>query len=784
MSKPGLVSTFLSGALFSIITLSSVAADITHSLSHQDEAPIIDGVMDEAVWQNATRIELKYKFFPGEGTPAQVKTIAYLYEDGDSLHVAIRAFDPNPKEIRAHLVDRDNIWDEDTLGLVIDTFNDERSGYEFYVNPLGVQADVRMSDTNRWNSNRSWNAIWSSAAKITEDGWVAEMSIPFKALRFPVSDGELTWSIALFRRYPRDVNHQLTSYKRDFSIKCNLCQFDKIKGFASIKAGKNFQLTPTLTLGRNDSKEDVPGDWENGDADTQAGISLRWGVTQSMVLNATLNPDFSQVEADDAQLSVNNTFSLFTPEKRPFFLDGADYFVIDDFNFVHTRNIADPDYGVKLTGKNGSHSYGVLLANDNATAFLLPGNQSSKVAKLTFDADDGSGDEIAIGSQDAIARYKMDVGERNSIGGLITNRTASDYQSTLGAIDGNFWFNKEDSLRFQMAYSSSKNPEAIQDEYDLARNQNDYAFQFKYAHNTRDYRLVVEYRDVGKDFRSDMGFTNKADYKLLSLGGNYNTFADEGADSLVTNSRYDFRWNLTYDQDGNKLTDEIRLFARHNAIFQSHIRLGAINRKRFYQNDFNEPGEFFTERLGIAFVRFSPMAGVNLRFFTRAGNQIDFANGQAANGYNVRATVDVRLGKHFNIDVTQNYNTLTVRANDHVLDGNLVRFGSGTLFTANQTDLRLSYQFNIRSQLKLVIQYTNVVKNPNLYRANFDNDDDNNVGAIKKDFATQLIYSYKLNPQSLFYMGYSDSGFQDDDLKHIERDERSIFAKISYAWQS
>lgn len=765
-----------------IFTSNSFAEALTHSLSHQSEAPVIDGIMDEAQWKHATKIELAYKFFPGEGTPAQVKTTAYLYEDGDSLHVAIQAFDPNPEDIRAHLVDRDTLWDDDSLGLVIDTFNDERSGYEFYVNPMGVQADVRMSDTNRWQANPSWNAIWTSAAQITDTGWIAEMSIPFKALRFPESDDELTWSIALFRRYPRDVNHRLTSYKRDFSIKCNICQFDKIKGFASIKAGKNFQLTPTLTMGRNDSKEDVPGDWENGSFDTEAGVSLRWGITQSMVLNATLNPDFSQVEADDAQLSVNNTFSLFTPEKRPFFLDGADYFTIDDFNFVHTRNIADPDYGAKITGKKGNHSYGALFADDNSTAFLLPGNQSSDVAELTREAPDGSDDEIAIVSRNAIARYKIDVGERNSIGALVTNREAHEYQSTLAAIDGNYWFSKEDSLRYQVAYSNTQNPEAIQDEYDLDRNQDDYAVQFKYAHNTRDYRLVAEYRDVGTDFRSDMGFTNKADYKRLSLGGNYNTFAEEGA--LVTNSRYDFRWNLTQDQAGNKLEDEIRLFARHNAVWQSHFRFGAIHRKRFYQNDFNEPGNFFTEKLGIAFVRFSPLAGLNLRFFTRAGDQVDFANGQLANGVNVRATIDMSLGKHFNIDLTQNYNKLHVSANDTVVDGNSVSFNSGTLFTANQTDLRLSYQFNVRSQLKFVLQYTGVNKNSELYRANYDNDEDNNVGKIKKDFATQLIYSYKLNPQSLFYMGYSDSGFQDDDLEHIERDERTVFAKISYAWQS
>ncbi|MCJ8272838.1 MAG: carbohydrate binding family 9 domain-containing protein, partial [Psychrosphaera sp.] len=292
------------------------------NLTHQQQGITVDGVMDEPQWQNATQIELKYENDPGEGLAAPVKTMAYLYEDGESLHIAFKASDPDPAKIRAYLRDRDSLWNDDHVGLVIDTFADERTGFEFHVNPMGAQADMRMTDSNGWRADASWDAIWDSAATINDDGYIVEMTIPFNALRFPDHDGELTWNIALTRTYPRDVQHELSSYKSDRNIDCNICQFDQIKGFKTVKAGNNFQMTPTLTSSRSDTK-DVNSDagWQSGDFNQDLGLDVRWGITQDMVLNATINPDFSQIEADAAQLNINSTFSLFYREKRPFFLD-------------------------------------------------------------------------------------------------------------------------------------------------------------------------------------------------------------------------------------------------------------------------------------------------------------------------------------------------------------------------------------------------------------------------------------------------------------------------------
>jgi hypothetical protein len=725
------------------------AADPTkqnYALIHHEDEIVVDGVMDEAVWKNATKMVLKYEVNPGEGIAASVKTDVYFYENGKALNVAIIAYDPNPELIRASLRDRDALWDDDNVGIIIDTFNDQRSGYEFFVNPLGAQADMRMDDSNGWNEDPSWDAIWDSAGKITDFGYVVEMSIPFTALRFPQIDGELTWNVAGWRNYPRDIRRQMATYPRDRNIKCNLCQFDQLVGFKSIKPSRNFQLTPTLTVSRQDQKSDVPGSWEKGNSDVEPGLDIRWGITQDMVLNATINPDFSQVEADAGQLDVNNTYSLFYPEKRPFFLDGSSYFDTSSFNFVHTRNIAEPDVGVKLTGKTEQHSYGLMVANDNNTSFLIPGNAGSGIATL---------DE---GSDVVIARYKLDVGERNDVGVLITNREASNYKNTLVSIDGNYWFSQTDSLRYQIARSESDNPIEIQEDFDVAKEQQGNAYSLGYSHQTRDYSVRADYRNIEEDFRADLGFQSQANYEKVIIGGNQTWYGTK--EDTLTQWGYFGDWDKTYDQNGKMLEQEYELFGEIEGPMQLYSNFGFMHRERYFD------GEYFYENQVRSYTRFVPMSGLKLQFFTRFGSQIDYSNTRLGDVFDFNTSVTWDVNKHINVDFSHDYSQLNI--------------DSKRLFTANQYDIRLGYQFNMRSILKFVIQYTDIDRNTNMY--SYDSTDDR-PNETSRYFSTQLIYSYKINPQTLFFIGYSDGGYQDDNLDKLERDQRTIFTKFSYAWQ-
>ena len=731
-----------------LVLLSNVSyADcISYQLASIDEEINVDGVMDEPQWQNATKMELKFENNPGEGIPAPVKTEVFFFETGHALHVAFKAYDPEPEKIRAVLRDRDSLWRDDNVGIIIDTFNDERNAYEFFVNPLGAQADMLMDDSNGWNEDDSWDAIWDSAGKITDFGYVVEMTIPFSSIRFPEHSGKKIWNIAGWRNYPRDVRHQLSNFKSDRDLKCNLCQFHEVIGFESAKAGNNFQITPTLTVSRNDEKPEVPGEWENGDVDVEPGLDLRWGITQDIVLNATLNPDFSQVEADSSQLDVNNTFSLFFPEKRPFFLDGASYFDTANFNLVHTRNIAEPDYGLKLTGKSDDHSYGVMVANDKNTTFIIPGSQGSDLTT------------IEESSELALARYKLDTGDRNNIGVLMTHRETDEYRNTLLSLDGSYWFNDSHSLSYQIVRTDTRNTQEVQEEFELSEEQTDNAFSLRYNHETRDYNLRASYTNVGEDFRADLGFIGKVDYERLVLGGRRTWYGEKGAN--LTRWGVFGDWDKTYDQAGNVLEEEYEIHGNIQGKMQFFTNFGVVTRERFYDD------EYFDETQFMMYARFTPVAGLELHNFFRVGDQIDFANTQLGEVLDINPEVNWDVNQHIRMSLSHNYAKLTV--------------DQGRLFTANQTDLRLNYQFSMRSILKFVVQYTDIDRNADLYT--YDDIEDR-PDSKERYFSTQLIYSYKINPQTLFFIGYSDGGYQDDLLDSLERDQRTVFTKFSYAWQ-
>jgi len=737
--------------LLSLTVLAFTAAAETperkrFQLTHNKAVIKVDGRMDEAVWKTATKMELKYEKSPGDGTPSPVKTEVFFYENGSSFNVAFIAYDPNPEKIRASLRDRDSLWADDNVAIIIDTFNDERSGYEFFVNPLGAQADVRMDDTDGWDEDSSWDAIWDSAGQITDFGYVVEMSIPFSALRFPESDEKLVWNITGWRNYPRDVKIQMATNVFDRDIKCNLCQFHQLIGFEEISPGKNFQLTPTLTVSKKDEKPDLPGEWENGDIEVDPGLDVRWGLTQDIVLNATLNPDFSQVEADAGQLDVNNTYSLFYPEKRPFFLDGASYFDTTNFNFVHTRNIADPDAGLKLTGKTDQHSYGIMLANDNNTSFLMPGNQGSDIATL----DEKS--NVAVG------RYKMDVGERNNVGVLMTHRQSENYHNTLASLDGTYWLSQNDSIQYQIAQSDTKNTADVMEEFEVTEKQRDTALSVDYSRNTRDYNLRAGYTNIGEDFRADLGFQSRSNIERFVLGGRRTYYGE--SDDILTQWGYFGDWDKTYDQDGKVLEEEYEIHGNLQGQKQFYTNFGVVHRDRLYEEQYFKETQFKT------YIEIRPIASINMGSFIKVGKQIDFANAQLGDVVYVEAFTEWDVNRHINASINYNYSHLDV--------------DDGRLFTAHQSDIRLSYQFSMRSKLKFVLQYTDIKRDVDLYT---EDDIDDLPDEQDKFFSTQILYSYKINPQTLFFLGYSDGGYQDDSLEQLTRDQRSIFTKFSYAWQ-
>ena len=725
-----------------IFSADSMAQKQHFTLAHIEQSIDLDGELSEPHWQNATLIPLIYQNEPNEKGVPPVKTDAYLYEDGQYLYVAFMAYDDNPENIRAALRDRDTLWADDNVALMIDTFNDERTGYEFYVNPLGAQGDMRMTDTDGWSEDPSWNAIWDSAGQITNEGYVVEMRIPFTALRFPKNKADMTWSIAVWRNYPRDVMYQLANVGFDRDVKCSFCQFDKITGFNAMEPSKNIQLTPTVTALRHDMKDTVPGDWSNGDIDTEAGLDLRWGISQDAVINATINPDFSQVEADSLELDVNTTYSIYYAEKRPFFLDGASYFKSSLFELLYTRTIAQPKIGAKITGKSDAHSYAFMYADDENTSILLPTNQGSGFANL------------AEKSKSAVGRYQYDIGDKGTIGVTTTHREADNYKNSVVSLDGSYWFNQTDSILYQIASSDSQNSKYLVDFYDLEEEQSDQAYKVEFTREKRDYKLFASYEDIGDDYRTDLGYQAKVDYKKALVGGGQSWYLD--ANNLVTEYSYNLDWDKTWAQDGTLLEEEYEGYIYLKGQMQSFLELGFIHRKENYYDN------FYNQNIGYIWGGFKPTKNITLNLYSEFGSKIDYSNEQLGDQFIIEPEMTWDINDHWQLQVEHSYNRLDNPQGENV-------------FTANLTDLRVYYKFNMRSMVKLILQFEDIDRNQDAYYYG--------ISQLNKEYGSQLVYSYKINAQTLFFLGYSDKGFQNDGLKNLERDQRTFFTKLSYAWQ-
>lgn len=725
-------------AMLSLATGQAASISI---LPHTDGAISIDGVMDEAAWQDATAIDIDIETRPGENLPARVKTVAYILENGQKLYIAFDARDPKPEEIRAYLRDRDSAWNDDFVGIVLDTYNDERRAFEFFVNPLGVQMDMTYDDVNK-REDDSWDAIWDSAGLINESGYVVEMEIPLNQLRFPNVEGEQTWGIDLLRFYPRDQRYRFSNNETDRSINCYLCQIDKIQGLANADPERDLEIVPTLIGSRTDSTDD-PGvtPLEEGDADAEVGINVRWGITPDLTANLAINPDFSQVEADVAQLDVNNQFALFFPEKRPFFLEGADYFRTP-MRAVFTRTVANPSAGLKLTGKRDRNTFGVFAARDDVTNLLFPG---------PFDSDDTSLDK---GNTAFVGRYGRSFGDASNVGGVLTVRDGDDYHNYMGGMDSRWKISDQQSAQFQYLHSQTEYPEATAAEFDQPLDSfSGDAYQLGYRYDSRDWVGWANHQRVDEGFRADSGFVPKVDRVFYEFGGGRIWHGEE--DDWWTRLEWISEWNVDHDTNGQLLEREAESYLFVSGPMQSHIEFGVLLRDTRFE------GVTYNETKTSIFGKVQPKGGLILRMHAVLGDQVDFENGRLGDELRLSPEISWNVNRNLLVRLDASFVTLDTQDGENIFD-------------AKVYDLRLTWQFNSRSFLRFTTQRFDVERNQALY--------DDEVDARSRDVGRQLLYSYKLNPQTVFFLGYSDQFVDDDELNALTETDRSLFMKIGYAW--
>ena len=724
----------------------SLRADGPPIQVHRTTGPIaIDGDLSDPGWKTATRIDQWWETNPGENAEPKAKSVGYLAYDDHFFYAGFEFDDPLPSKIQGPYNDRDHIGGntDDYGGVILDTRDDGKTAILFLVNPRNIQYDS-VSDDSTGNEDSSPDFFWDSATRITSQGWTLEIRIPFSSLRYKGSDPE--WGIMLYRNWPRDRRYQMFANKIPRGSNCFICNENKLSGLQGLPPGGHMVIAPYTTaksigetrdgLGSNIVTRPVKGD---------GGIDVKWTPTQNMAMDATLNPDFSQVESDAAVISTNERFAIFFPEKRPFFLEGNELFNTP-VQAVYTRSITSPRWGLRTTGKSSENAYTLLIAQDRGGGLvILPSALGSDLADQEFS------------STDAIGRVRHDFGKSfisflgtaRQVGGGAHNWVfGPDFQ----------WKTEHQNITGQLLGSDTRTPNRpeLSAEWNGQRLRS-HAGDLWYNYSSRTWDFYTEYKDFGDKFRADNGFVPQVGFRsnYAELG---RTFHPTGFFSRV-------RWygfgEYDSEQDGSQLYRLLSIGFGADGKFQS------FNRWR-YRYETVRSGDRLFQRHQIVFStqwslnRMVPQLGAD----GWIGQQVDFANSRLGRGASLNPYLTVRPTNHLETTLSSGVRWLNLPD----VDG-----ARGRLFTSQVERLRATYTFNAKMFLRTILQNQRTNRNQNLYTFAVDQHEGN--------FSTQLLFAYKLNWQTVMYLGYGALREVTAEEGDLQPSNRQFFFKVSYALQ-
>lgn len=713
----------------------------------------IDGDLDDAGWRDAARAVNFSETFPGDQTQPSIDVTAYLAYDDENLYVAY-VIEDDPAAIRANLSDRDAIWQDDYSGLILDPNGDGQSLYFIAANPLGIQGDTRISPNNE---DMGFNLIFKSEGKITDTGYQVEMAIPFKSLRFPNEDVQ-TWRATFWITHPRESRNTYSWAAISRDNPCWSCQFGTFNGISGVKSGKNLEILPAFTgaqAGALNDLENPDSGFESSRIDVEPSLNVKYGITSELTLDATINPDFSQIESDVAQIDVNSTFALFFPERRPFFQEGADLFNTE-IQTVYTRSINDPILANKLTGRFGSTNVAYIGARDNTSPLLLPFEESSSLVS-------------AGKSFSNILRIQHNLPNNSYLGGLVTDRRLDEGGAgTTVGVDGTLRFWKNYRLQGQFVASRTAEP----DDAGLSDGLEDltfddgahtaaldgeayggHAFSAQLDRDARYWNFEIEYEERSPTFRADNGFVRQNDSRKFFAWQGV-TFYPEKHLSFVDRIRPNVAMGRTWNFDGVQKNDFIGPGLSVQMKRQTNVSMRYIfERERFQGVDFDNLRRF---NLNV-FSNFSEpvQLGFNLGVGRSIARFLDTP--EVGKSVDVSAFGTLRPTQRLVVQPRFVYSELMDRETGE-------EFFSGYIARA-----RVGYQFTRRFFMRTVVQYN--------------------------DFSEQLevdpLVTYKINAFTAFHVGsthdfdrFDRPGQPDDPSRFFRQSSRQFFFKFQYLFRS
>jgi hypothetical protein len=740
-------SNLLNALVASALCAGSAAAqDPTTIEIHRASGAIsVDGDLSDPGWEGATEVDTWYETNPGDNIPPRVKSRAWLTYDEHFFYAAFKLDDPKPESIRAPYADRDNVSsDTDYAGVILDTRNDGKTGILFLANPRGIQYDS-VSDDTTGNEDSSPDFFWDSAAKVTNEGWNLEIRIPFSSLRYPKTDPR-TWGIMLYRNYPREFRYQMFSTRLPRGGQCFICRENKLVGLADLPSAGHVVLAPYVNASETARPDAgvLGADLKNEPLRGQVGFDAKWTPGPNTAVDATVNPDFSQIESDVAQISADERFALFYPEKRPFFLEGIEMFATP-IQAVYTRTITSPRWGLRSTGKFGSTAYTTLIADDRGGgSVILPGATGSDFINQDFRSF------VAIG------RVRHDLG-RSFVSFLATDREIQGGGGNrVFGPDFQWRPNQKDTLTGQLLFSQSDTPVRP----DLSLSWNGAALfghgaDVWWSHSTARVDGFTEVRDFTDGFRADDGFVPEVGDRHFDGEYGY-TFRPQG---FLRRLRPFVGFDHADARNGDVLLREYSIGLGLDAFWNSSARL------RYAFDHVQTGGLLLPQRQLVYIIQTNPsrvLSGILLQGFV--GQEVDFVNHRAGRGAKVDLSFVVRPTDHLELRVNEARRWLDVDTQGV----------AGRVFTARVDRLRATYTFNSRLFVRAIVQYVAEDRDPKLYVAA--------TNARDGTFNGSGLLAFKLNWQSVVFLGYGD----DREILNSESlvpSDRRFFVKLSYAFQ-
>jgi hypothetical protein len=707
---------------------------------------IIDGKLDEHAWKLAGECNNFVEISPGDNIKCEVETKMLITYDDDNLYLGFICYDNDMSKLRANMCDRDKIWNDDYVGVIIDTYRNNQKGYEFFCNPYGIQGDATWTPTGE---NDSYDLVFNSDAKIYKDRWTLEIAIPFKSIRFPSKPNQ-EWGLHIIRTRPRENRTQMSWAVISRDNPSFLGQAGILTGINNVKSSKNLEILPYVIGSQNGYKQDINNpnsNFINDKLKGDFGIGLRYGFTSNLSGEIVYNPDFSQVESDAAQVDVNTNSALFYSEKRPFFLEGNDFFTTY-VNTVYTRMINKPLFAAKLLGKVGGFDVGYIGAYDKKTQFILPYDYGSNFA--LFDSLESFSNAL---------RIRKSLKGDSYIGLIATDREVKKGYNRVLSFDGSLNFKNYYYFNWQVSGFSTKeiNDSALYtDPSTIGEGKQDLTFNgqkfgaiggfLSLQRQTRSWYNDLQYYDNPPETRRDLGFVNSVNFRQLSTSSSYTYYPASG------------------------------FFVKLNPSETAYIKYkydGSVKERVFYPNFFVQCKDLIDFSAGFLVVNDEDYKNIMLKGVHRGwinfninttnavkggGNFeigkyiVRFGDPFVGYGVNLSLWLDLRLFGRLLMENTYTYSELsTSNHSEKLFAGYIIRD-------------KASFQFTKNFFLRLVTQYD----------------------TFQKILEIDPLFSYKWNPFTIFYVGSTNSitdyGVAGDHPRFVNTG-RQFFAKFQYLFR-